>query len=479
MRAYNILGLVLLGACSLVNSTSDLRELDSGAADGGTLDAGPPMDVSADGNVVPDAGPVCPPPIARFEVDDPSIPRLAIDFEYPAAMDCSATVNLEEGGNDYVLTVEPGSTRLLFDYLGPWVSLTDDAGRMRDFEQEDGSTLSLQMPVERATTRGDGGVYDFEIGGSPTVDVSNGGAVVFSARALLPATSPERVYIWSPDGAIAPVHPVGMAGDFSNPKISDDGRLVAYVQTNTTGAGDANVVIRDFNSAPSAPVFLPGARTSELNHLDVRDDPDNAGMYFVLAHTEGGNRVGHFNEGESTSVELGAYDGGPGLLSVSDGFVRYAAMGDSGAFVVSQTTEGMAEMFELGCRLPSGPTMVSAYRTEGSMGFAFATNCDGTRALNVNGTTRRVDELQAMWGLADARPGMQLLRNDPERARQNGYRLEFGGMSYNVTLDGQGDDSVSNVAQHFAGAAISPNGEWVAYLLVSDDTMQVLRIPTR
>ncbi len=124
-------------------------------------------------------------------------------------------------------------------------------------------------------------------------------------------------------------------------------------------------------------------------------------------------------------------------------------------------------------------------RASASGVMSHASECDDGRKLVVGPDAPYEPTLDGNWGLIDSSDGeeLYLLRHEVEAGVENGYvlvRPRVGGLEErSLVLDARGGRTTTDVREGFAGAAISPNGEWAAYAIVTGQTMQVLRVPTR
>lgn len=507
---FSIGTLVLLcSACSLLNSTDDLRNMDAGmrpdirdldvpanpdstpgdvGADVLLVDAGPDPDGGPADSGPADAGPEVDagPPDCVYSMDIaqrhfPPVFHIAADGD-----DCPETATVQEPVSGFGTPEDDVDRIVTFDVDGAFFPfphrvpiMDNDRDRHRTFMINGVAVEDVRMPVERMEVR-PGGVFsaaEVQISGEPSVDIDNNGNVVFASSddEELGAIG-SNIFYWhiaavdidrpgrpSEGGDGFPVGPV----DFRSPKLSDDGAMMAYIDTQD---GINRVYYSRVGGEPTA---LTGVATSAELHLDLRSN--ESGEYQLLVHTDGGNDVFEWSEDDTPAeVGSGAVAGGPGLL---DGLHGYSA----------QNTEN--QVFFLRGNVVITPGGMCTESDEGSLArtndteTAFASDCGaGGRNLHIGESLPLTPTLPTgEWGLAGATDGLDLfLLRSGEGELSGGYALsDKDSNEAPLILNGLGV-ATNIVPRGFAGAAISPNGEWAVYAtpMGSGTQMQVFRART-
>ena len=480
--------LLALGACSIVNSTDDLR--DGRSPVDGSVDVQADVVADADLDVadadvhtdVPDAGlDECQRAIAEatFEVSNPvNPPEFSLIVRGDAVPPCgnlAVHVIEEEWRGDLTASFElemddegDAVQRMSFIYDGPRVPIFDDAGRQRTFVIN-GVEKTITMPVERfqlyAQVPGgddvqvDGG-HILTLTGLPRIDVSNAGRVVFASddERIGSVHGRDDICLWTHgEGSNNLDVPVRTNTLLGAPSIADDESAIGWITDSSANYLD----LRDDDNTPE--IFV----NSAASHTDVRrllpgDAP------FMLAYVDERNYLGPLG-----FAALGPRDFvGPGLLTLYAGELGYATAGATAAHV----DYGDGETRRVEDCVPTDGTLVHA----ASDRVAYA--CE--EGFFVEGTPAPYDLMMVgsegyLIGASDDHE-MFLLQNERGMNVATAFVLAMINdgrelVEANLTLDGQGNTTTNNLGS-LGGAAISPDGVWVTWTIVQEnDTMQLFR----
>lgn len=511
MHTSTILSIVCfftLGGCSLALGTDELRDFppngtdtgpDSNSSDGG-IDSGPvdsgidsgPVDSGTDSgtdSAVGDTGPVCLTPTIE-DVLSSADPRgnVQANLTGPACDGDTFLVSYRFGGRagvEVLLEADGGEESILF-----WIRQPLFSASFLEVDTDGSGFLPFSLPpTYELAQQQDGDVGDFAVStSSPTVvDISDEGRVVFSTQASLDPMSDDDegaddIYLWDLDGSYTHLSTEGGDAVLVEPRISDNGRLVVYMDTQAElarysfpeGGIDGPVD----GSGVGSISFRPGVAA-----LDVASDEDT----FIISQAGSTLFRGVFSESQlsvggpillvdrSTGVppplmppEPCSPAGSPRLLSVSGPNISYVNpchFVDTGLshFEVATTSD----------TLGNGYFFVSANGADTATGFNEARGLSLLVSRN-NGTDPEVWESgvgQDFTSVVGADRDLQyfLLHDDDQGeymvARDRGTggaRRAFD--SVQLVLDRSGDPLPPAPTTGFVGSvAISGNGQWAAF----------------
>ncbi|MEM7608088.1 MAG: hypothetical protein AAF411_22260 [Myxococcota bacterium] len=530
-----LLFLLPLWGCSLVNSTSDLRDSVADGGLDGTVDG--PIDVpddvpSEDGTteIGPDEGdaPVgeCPGDFLVTAID--FLPEPTFLLELPDGHTCSGQTTVSIEGEDYELNadVQPETLEYAFVYTGLRVPLFDGRERRRTVTFA-GESIDITMPVEQlqvyesaaedsALTRA------VRFGAAPQVDIDDVGNVVFQSTDLLAlgartgleddadATEGGNVFLWrmlGPDddfGRPRIDQPgIGVAPDFENgsdvrwqPRINDDGSVIAFITLSRVEGPRVEYVRLEEESRLLAGPLVDG---DDLT-LDLRTDGDNRS--FVLVHDGNENSVFRLLQDPGfTPVDVSSRASTPGLLSFPEGDVAYGAVAIPEGQAMRVLSEGaVPEVLQSNCgveRETAAPGTRARVNLEADPGVVHTVQCarSTVRQIAVGEGLEfpiepdgNVGDNSLFLNMEDSGDD-SLLLGDPDTAVPGlEYALRGPAMSpVTVPLLLQGDGTPAEPFEGVGmdGASISPNGEWAVWAVRSFDedadtlVMEVFRAPLR
>lgn len=499
--------LLLCVGCSLVNSTTDLRNADADTRDGGAADAGPGDVPVADAR--PDSGPPSdaepgedagPPPgdtgpapclrddtMFRLEVVEPTHPPQLRVIATPAPT-CPAVLSVALSGSEFTATVNiSGARSEPFVYPGERTPLVDEFERMRRFVINE-RVVPFLMPVERMQVGSQdmGGAVVFQrnitMRGQAHLDIANNGDVVFdSGDPALGSASDANIFKWLRMPDILNEIPIGGFERYpgipfdtnvhGSPVISDNGASIAYVDT-TTGQ------IRLEHPGESwGAGSIGGGGATNYSGLDMRTFGTTT---YLLFGVPSGSVFEHsIYEVAETPVITGAPIAvtGRARLFGDGGEYGYAAWAEmTGTFV--PTRYGTLDTAT--AEVPSSCTIASIdvdSLVHVSADGKFAYRCD--LGFVVDGMIHS----SSGWRLIDASDDhTRLLLASNEDTDRPYVLLQYDAdmmrfVEIDVNLDGRGMPTTMEVERpSVRGAALSPDGTWLTYSFVRDEEVEIYRL---
>lgn len=507
---------LLCAGCSLVNSTDDLRNMDAGVSvDTGNVDGAPAdgrvPDVFDSGPDVFDSGPPvftseCFPEgtVPRLEVREATHPpQLAIVFptRSTCAMLTSITVTEPGGETEYFVGVDNDELESEpFYYSGPRIPLIDEDLRVRTF-LVNGFPVDLVMPVESLQVGQLVPGSDFEVvfttsismSGPPHLDIANDGRVIFDSNngpnlgSWTEGPMGGNIFVWRTESdelgednvTIAnleryPADMMPAMAWFGFPVISDNGESFAFLDR-TPGA--RRLMYRNGAGQPvELSLGLPPA-----DHMDIREFSEGA---VLLVSSQVASTLQHeifplATPGEPLDV-MGTSTGF-GLL-FDGGYSASLPDAATSSRPTAITTDGDAVTGTDECE-----SMGLVHYAPGSSSFTY--RCGNMLHVGDNSFDPMTGtEVDAGWRIlgVDNDQERVLLRNEAGGSGEPYFLVEVeeGAGSFNVVpvnLNWEGevvDDSEYIVSPTLHGAALSPEGDWITYSLVTTEgEAEIYRIP--